>query len=141
MPAASRRAKPTRPPSRHICLFEEETMITLLRTRLLRRFALGALLALWPPLAAQALVSRWTSVGLDRRDIMALAINSDARVSESDLRRAPPIIYAGTFSGGVFVSTEGSTTWTPFNTGLPDLHITALATYVHPQAALCPQCP
>lgn len=100
----------------------------------LRSFALGALLALSLPSVAQGLISRWTSSGLAGYNITSLAIDSDTR-------RPAPVIYAGTASAGVFWASDGSATWTPINAGLTDLHITALATYIHPQAALCPQCP
>ena len=39
----------------------------------------------------------------------------------------PTTIYVGTDGGGVFKSTDGGSTWTPINSGLTDLKVTALA--------------
>jgi hypothetical protein len=41
--------------------------------------------------------------------------------------RSPDIIYAGTYSEGVFKSVDSGTSWTPINTGLTDLYIWTMA--------------
>jgi photosystem II stability/assembly factor-like uncharacterized protein len=59
-------------------------------------------------------LNRWTSSGPEGAAITSLAAES--------------VIYAGTTGGGVFRSTtNGEPDWQPFNTGLTDLMITALA--------------
>jgi hypothetical protein len=40
---------------------------------------------------------------------------------------SPTTLYAGTYGGGVFKSTNGGTTWSAFNTGLTNLDVYALA--------------
>ena len=49
--------------------------------------------------------------------IYALAINP----------QTPDTLYAGTYGGGVFKSTNGGTNWTAINTGLTNTNVCALA--------------
>jgi hypothetical protein len=58
-------------------------------------------------------LNRWTSSGPEGAFITSLAADS--------------VVYAGTTGAGVFRSTTNDPEWTPFNTGLSDLMITALA--------------
>jgi len=39
----------------------------------------------------------------------------------------PSIIYAGTYGGGVFESTNGGASWSAINSGLTNLDVLALA--------------
>ena len=39
----------------------------------------------------------------------------------------PATLYAGTWGGGVFKSTDGGGNWSPLNTGLTNLWVQALA--------------
>jgi photosystem II stability/assembly factor-like uncharacterized protein len=41
--------------------------------------------------------------------------------------QVPGTLYAATFGGGMYRSTDGAQTWTPFNTGLFDTFLTGLA--------------
>ena len=64
---------------------------------------------------------RWISIGPEGRFVYALAINP----------QTPETLYAGT-DGGVFKSTNGGTSWTAMNTGLPfSKNVYALA--INPQ--------
>jgi hypothetical protein len=56
----------------------------------------------------------WTASGLTQRDVYAFA------VSDSN-------IFAGTDSGGAFLSTNSGTSWTAVNNGLTNSNVTALA--------------
>lgn len=58
-------------------------------------------------------VNMWRSIGPEVGDIQALAIDP----------KTPTTVYAGTGTdrAGVFKSTDGGTTWTAMNTGLPDI--------------------
>jgi photosystem II stability/assembly factor-like uncharacterized protein len=65
--------------------------------------------------------NQWASIGPEGRRIEALAINP----------QTPEILYAGTWGGGVFKSTNGGTSWTAMNTGLTTTNVYALA--INPQ--------
>jgi hypothetical protein len=70
--------------------------------------------------------SDWTKFpDLPTDDIRAVAIDSS---------EGPAIVYVGTGSEGVFVSSDGNGNWVPFNQGLGNLSITKLAiNNVHPK--------
>src|SRR5438128_379966 len=56
---------------------------------------------------AQAAPTSWTRLNLTGGDVGALAVDPSN----------PSIVYAGTYKGGVFKSTDGGQTWSPRNTG------------------------
>jgi N-acetylneuraminic acid mutarotase len=64
-------------------------------------------------------ITNWTAIntGLTNPDVWALAIHP----------QTPDTIYAGTYGGGVFKSTNGGTNWTAINTGLTNTSVFALA--------------
>ncbi len=61
------------------------------------------------PLAAENGQDVWTILGPDGGAVEALAIDPSS----------PRILYAGTFAGGVFKSTDAGATWSPASAGLP----------------------
>jgi hypothetical protein len=61
--------------------------------------------------------SVWTSGGPYGGSIQALSIDPTT----------PATLYAGTFGGGVYKSTDFGGTWVAANTGLTDLSVRALA--------------
>jgi photosystem II stability/assembly factor-like uncharacterized protein len=64
---------------------------------------------------AMAGINQWTSIGPEGGEVNALALTTG------------PILYAGT-SGGLFKSTDGTTTWTSIpNNGLTSINISAVA--------------
>jgi photosystem II stability/assembly factor-like uncharacterized protein len=62
-------------------------------------------------------VNVWTTNGPAGQDIRALAINP----------ANPATLYAGTYGGGIFKSTDSGGTWAASNTGLTNPYIYALA--------------
>src|SRR5438309_6849213 len=77
----------------------------------LRFVSLGVLLgALLVSMNAEGGVNSWTSIGPDGGWIFALAIDPVT----------PATLYAGTYRGGVFKSTNGGESWSAVNTGLPN---------------------
>jgi photosystem II stability/assembly factor-like uncharacterized protein len=73
------------------------------------------------PSASQLPVSAgfnaWTSIGPEGGWIYALAVDPTT----------PTTLYAGTYGGGVFKSTDGGATWSAVNTGLTNKSVWALA--------------
>jgi photosystem II stability/assembly factor-like uncharacterized protein/surface antigen len=61
--------------------------------------------------------NQWVSIGPEGGPVEVLAIDP----------QTPSILYAGTFGGGIFKSTNGGTNWTAVNTGLTNLEVTSLA--------------
>ena len=59
----------------------------------------------------------WTSNGPEAGYVFALALDP----------QTPAIIYAGTYSGGVFKSTNGGASWSAINDGLTNPYVWALA--------------
>ena len=80
---------------------------------------LSILVLFCPSLAgvASAGVNTWTTNGPEGGQIRALAIDP----------ATPATLYAGTFGGGVFKSTNGGGSWTAINTGLTSNFANALA--------------
>jgi len=76
--------------------------------------------------AAQAGINVWTSHGPYGGPVQALAIDPTT----------PSTLYAGTWGGGVFHSTNGGGSWSPVKTGLSDLEVTALAIDPHTPSTL-----
>ena len=72
----------------------------------------------------------WTAAnsGLTDHDVQCLAIDP----------KSPATLYAGTYEGGVFRSTDSGATWTAVNTGLGSQRITALA--INPLVSRHPVC-
>jgi photosystem II stability/assembly factor-like uncharacterized protein len=66
---------------------------------------------------ADAGVNHWTNTGPEGGIIYALAIDP----------QTPTTVYAGTYEGGVYKSTNGGGDWTSINTGLTGNYICALA--------------
>ena len=69
---------------------------------------------------AQAGTNVWTSNGPGGGSVTTLAIDPST----------PPTLYAGyadTYGGGVFKSTDGTTSWQAVHAGLPDDGVTAVA--------------
>src|SRR3990172_1064061 len=62
-------------------------------------------------------INSWSPIGPGGGTVRVLAIDPSA----------PSTIYAGTYGGGVFRSTDGGPTWGPINTGLSNLYVFALA--------------
>jgi photosystem II stability/assembly factor-like uncharacterized protein len=92
----------------------------MLRTTTLRKVLLIDLLTLWTISQAgtvSAGTNVWTSNGPEGGCIQALAIDP-ATLST---------LYAGTFGGGVFKSTDGGGAWSAANTGLTVNNVLALA--------------
>ena len=82
---------------------------------------LGALLVT-SRMTAEGGINSWTSNGPEGGWIVALAIDPVT----------PATLYAGTYLGGVFKSTDGGGSWSAVNIGLPnDSYLSALA--VDPQ--------
>ena len=69
------------------------------------------------PAARAADTGTWTQLPLYGGGVFSLAINPTT----------PTTLYAGTYSGGVFRSTDSGTTWTAVNTGLTSQDIRSLA--------------
>src|SRR6266545_4164603 len=61
--------------------------------------------------------STWSLVSRDQTGVRALAIDP----------RNPSTLYAGTYSRGIFRSTDGGANWREFNTGLTNLGVASLA--------------
>ena len=92
----------------------------MLRTTTLRKVLLIGLLTLL--LASQAIpvsagFNVWTSIGPEGGNVSALAIDP----------ATPATLYAGTWGGGVFKSTNGGANWSAVNTGLTNTDVRALA--------------
>jgi len=92
----------------------------MLRTTTLRKVLLIGLLTLL--LASQAIpvsagFNVWTSIGPEGGNVSALAIDP----------ATPATLYAGTWGGGVFKSTNGGESWSAVNTGLTNTDVRALA--------------
>jgi photosystem II stability/assembly factor-like uncharacterized protein len=66
--------------------------------------------------------NRWVSIGPEGGSVPALAINP----------QTPEILYAETYGGGVFKSTNGGTNWSAIDTGLTNPYVLTLA--INPQA-------
>ena len=66
---------------------------------------------------SKAGLNEWTSHGPEGGYVRSLAINPNT----------PSTIYAGTWGGGVFKSTNGGGNWTAMNTGLTSTYVYALA--------------
>jgi hypothetical protein len=63
------------------------------------------------PAPISAGFNAWTSIGPEGGWIYALAVDPNT----------PTTLYAGTYGGGMFKSTDGGATWSPVNTGLTNL--------------------
>jgi hypothetical protein len=92
----------------------------MLRTTKFRRIFLIGLLTLL--IASQASnisagSSVWTSIGLTSNTVRSLAIDPTT----------PGTLYAGTYGGGVFKSTNAGGNWSAVNTGLTSNYVYALA--------------
>lgn len=61
----------------------------------------------------------WISIGLEKTNISALAINSNGTGGIN--------IFAGTWSNGLFLSTDRGSHWSAVNSGIADTYISALA--------------
>ena len=66
---------------------------------------------------AVAGMNRWTAIGLDGANVVALAVDP----------RSPLTIFAGTAGSGVLKTTDGGASWTTTNGALPTVNVTALA--------------
>src|SRR3989442_3107949 len=88
---------------------------------LARRVAMALIMiGSWQVLATdrvQAGVNQWTSNGPDGGPVYTLAIAP----------QTPTTLYAGTYGGGVFKSTDGGATGAALNAGLTYPHVSALA--------------
>jgi photosystem II stability/assembly factor-like uncharacterized protein len=83
-----------------------------------RRLSLLTLIAMaFTASTASAGVNVWTTNGPNGQQIRALAIDP----------ANPATVYAGTYGGGVFKSTDGGGSWTATNTGLTSTSVNALA--------------
>jgi len=78
---------------------------------------LALVLSLSQPVPVSAGFNVWTSIGPEGGWIYAMAINPTT----------PTTLYAGTYGGGVFKSTDGGATWSAVNTGLTNKSVRALA--------------
>jgi len=92
----------------------------MLRTTTLRNVLLIGFLTLLTISQASTVsagTNVWTSNGPEAGTIQALAIDPVT----------PATLYAATFGGGVFKSTDGGGVWSGVNTGLTDTDVLALA--------------
>ena len=92
----------------------------MLRTTTLRKVLLTGLLTLLITSQAgtvSAGTNVWTSIGPEGGQISSLAIDPTN----------PSTLYAGTWGGGVFKSTNGGAAWSAVNTGLTGIYVYALA--------------
>jgi photosystem II stability/assembly factor-like uncharacterized protein len=64
-------------------------------------------------------VADWTSIGPYGEGVIAFVLALDPTT--------PTTLYAGTYGGGVFKSTDGGTSWSAVNTGLTSPTVQALA--------------
>jgi hypothetical protein len=78
---------------------------------------LALVLSLTQPVPVSAGFNAWTSIGPEGGWIYALAVDPNT----------PTTLYAGTYGGGVFKSTDGGATWSAVNTGLSNKSVWALA--------------
>jgi photosystem II stability/assembly factor-like uncharacterized protein len=93
-------------------------MNTAAQSRIRRFLPLVILTGLiFPAFPMAAGVNVWTTNGPEGGDIWALAIDP----------ANPAKLYAGTYGGGVFKSTDSGGTWTAANTGLTSLYVYTLA--------------
>ena len=77
-------------------------------------------------LPACAGADRWTAIGPDGANIVALAIDP----------HTPSRAFAGTLGAGVLKSTDGGASWAIANSGLPTANVSALAASVISRFAL-----
>jgi photosystem II stability/assembly factor-like uncharacterized protein len=70
----------------------------------------------FPAFRVSAGINTWTTNGPTGREIQALAIDP----------ANPDTLYAGTYGGGVFKSTDSGGTWNAANTGLTNAYVFAL---------------
>ena len=94
--------------------------VRLLRTTTLWKASLMGLLALLiigQATSVSAGTIHWTSTGPEGGTIHALAVDP----------AIPTTIYAVTFGGGTFKSTDGGGAWSAVNTGLTAMPVHALA--------------
>ena len=92
----------------------------MLRTTTLRKVLLIGLLTLLSISQATTVSTGtivWTSIGPEGGTIHALAVDPST----------PTTIYAVTFGGGTFKSTDGGGAWSAVNTGLTDTDVIAIA--------------
>lgn len=84
-----------------------------------RALAISVLVSFLTVDTSTAGINRWTSLGpyQEGGDVVALAVDP----------RSPSIVYAGTFSNGVFRSVDGGETWAPVNEGLSDWFVSFIA--------------
>ena len=78
---------------------------------------LALVLSLSQPVPVSAGFNAWTSIGPEGGWIYALAVDPNT----------PTTLYAGTYGGGMFKSTDGGATWSPVNNGLTNKSVWALA--------------
>ena len=78
---------------------------------------LALLISLSQPIPVSAGFNAWSSIGPEGGWIYALAIDPTT----------PSTLYAGTYGGGVFKSTNGGASWSAANSGLTNLDVYALA--------------
>jgi hypothetical protein len=78
---------------------------------------LALMLSLSQPFPVSAGFNVWTSIGPEGGWIYAMAINPNT----------PTTLYAGTYGGGVFKSTDGGASWSAVNSGLTNLYVWDLA--------------
>jgi photosystem II stability/assembly factor-like uncharacterized protein len=79
--------------------------------------SLCCLLAALPALPAVAGANRWTAIGPDGANVVALAIDP----------RTPSTAFAGTIGSGVLKSVDGGASWATANGALPTANVQALA--------------
>src|SRR5689334_21871967 len=78
-----------------------------MRLRLLALVAALCVVCIGPAGSASAGTTSWTPLGLTGGDIAAFAIDPSNHL----------VVYAATYKGGVFKSTDGGAHWTAMNTG------------------------
>jgi photosystem II stability/assembly factor-like uncharacterized protein len=78
---------------------------------------LGCLVTALPSLPAVGAVNRWTAIGPDGANVVALAIDP----------RTPSTAFAGTMGSGVLKSVDGGTSWATANASLPTANVLTLA--------------
>lgn len=97
--------------------FLHPSTLSARRIRGWSRLLLLALLCTSQAGSVSAGSNRWTSLGPEGGSILALVVDPIT----------PTTLYAGTYLGGVFKSTNGGGNWNAVNTGLANYYVTDLA--------------